>query len=136
METVHFGDAYVGVEPQTEPENMGEEMKKIKASPFDADFAKLAEDTLVKWHLPGVALAVVDGDETFAEVFIQGKISYRQGTSKFAHRDTALPPYLMCLSDRPLSSAQEVPQSHLRPPQRLCWSTTRTNTPTSNGTPR
>jgi hypothetical protein len=64
-----FGDAIPASESQTESEKVGEN-KKEKVSPFDTDFAKLVETTLVKWNLPGVALAVVDGEETFAEVFI------------------------------------------------------------------
>lgn len=62
-----FGDAIPASVSATELEKI--EKKKKKVSPFDADFAKLAQETLIKWHLPGVALAVIDGDETFAEVF-------------------------------------------------------------------
>ncbi|CAK7236215.1 hypothetical protein SBRCBS47491_009561 [Sporothrix bragantina] len=38
-----------------------------KTSPLNADFAKLVRETLDKWHIQGVAVAVVDGDETWAE---------------------------------------------------------------------
>jgi hypothetical protein len=63
-----LGDARPTFESQTGPEEIGEEEKK-KISPFDSHFARLVEATLAKWHLPGVAFAVVDGDQTFAEVF-------------------------------------------------------------------
>ncbi len=37
-------------------------------SPLNPEFAKLAAETLEKWHVPGIAVAVVHGPETFAEV--------------------------------------------------------------------
>jgi hypothetical protein len=110
-----FGDAIPASESQTESVKVGEN-KKEKISPFDAGFAKLVETTLAKWNLPGVALAVVDGEETFAEVFIQ-QPSYGQRKPDFINRDTASPTYQMYLSSPPLSSAQEAQQSHLPPPQ-------------------
>lgn len=69
MAVTTFGDAAPAIESQIESKNIGDEMEK-KISPFDVNFAKLVETTLAKWHLPGVALAVVDGDDTFNEVFI------------------------------------------------------------------
>lgn len=69
MDVPYFGDAIPCIDPQKEEEKIREKRKKQKVSPFDADFARLVELTLAKWHLPGVALAVLDGDETFAEVF-------------------------------------------------------------------
>lgn len=39
-----------------------------KSSPLDLKFSKLVQDTLEKWHIEGVAVAVVDGDETWSEV--------------------------------------------------------------------
>ncbi|EXJ77110.1 hypothetical protein A1O3_10268 [Capronia epimyces CBS 606.96] len=38
-----------------------------KLSPLDEDFAKLVQSTLDKWHIEGVAVAVVDGDDTWSE---------------------------------------------------------------------
>lgn len=37
-------------------------------SPLNTTFEKLVNSTLQKWHVPGVAIAVVDGDHTWAEV--------------------------------------------------------------------
>jgi hypothetical protein len=39
-----------------------------KTSPLNGDFEKLVRETLDKWHIQGIAVAVVDGDETWAEV--------------------------------------------------------------------
>ncbi|KAK3945584.1 penicillin-binding protein 4 [Diplogelasinospora grovesii] len=38
-------------------------------SPFTADFEKLAKETLEKWHVPGLAIAVVDGDHVVSQGF-------------------------------------------------------------------
>jgi hypothetical protein len=79
MAAAFFGDATPAFESQTESEKV-EENKKEKVSPFNADFAKLVETTLAKWNLPGVALAVVDGEETFAEVFILRELVWKTQT--------------------------------------------------------
>lgn len=42
--------------------------KEKASNPFDDNFAKLAKETLEFWHVPGVAIAVVDGENTWAEV--------------------------------------------------------------------
>ncbi|CAK7206562.1 hypothetical protein SEUCBS139899_009358 [Sporothrix eucalyptigena] len=38
-------------------------------SPFDDTFRALVADTLASWHIPGIAIAVVDGDHTWVEGF-------------------------------------------------------------------
>lgn len=38
-------------------------------SPLNAEFEKFVHETLQKWHVPGMAIAVVDGEHTWAEVF-------------------------------------------------------------------
>lgn len=40
-----------------------------KKSPFTADFKARATDILGQWHVPGVSVAVVDGNDIFAKVF-------------------------------------------------------------------
>ena len=40
------------------------------ASPFTKDFDTLVEELLEEWHVPGIAIAVVDGDETWTKVRI------------------------------------------------------------------
>ncbi len=39
------------------------------------DFAKRVADTLAKWHVPGMAIAVVDGADTWAEVSTESFLS-------------------------------------------------------------
>lgn len=39
-----------------------------KGSPLDSAFEKLVLETLDEWHVPGLSIAVVDGDETWAAV--------------------------------------------------------------------
>ncbi|KAJ5671237.1 hypothetical protein N7507_000364 [Penicillium longicatenatum] len=41
--------------------------KPSKVSPLNEEFAKLVHSTLEKWHIQGVSIAVIDGDETWAE---------------------------------------------------------------------
>lgn len=36
--------------------------------PLDEDFEKLVKETLELWHVPGVSVAVVDGDNTWTKV--------------------------------------------------------------------
>jgi hypothetical protein len=45
-------------------------------NPLNDDFAKLAKKQLEKWHVPGIAISVVDGDETWAEVTISLLFTY------------------------------------------------------------
>ncbi|CAK7562938.1 MAG: hypothetical protein SEPTF4163_000794 [Sporothrix epigloea] len=39
------------------------------SSPFDETFRTLVAQTLESWHIPGIAVAVVDGDHTWAQGF-------------------------------------------------------------------
>lgn len=39
-----------------------------KTSPLNENFEKLVSETLKKWHIQGVSVAIVDGDDTWAEV--------------------------------------------------------------------
>lgn len=38
------------------------------STPFTEDFDELAAESLERWHTPGIAISVVDGDETYAKV--------------------------------------------------------------------
>jgi hypothetical protein len=42
-----------------------------KTSPLNENFKRLVSETLEKWHIQGVSVAVVDGDDTWAEVNTQ-----------------------------------------------------------------
>jgi CubicO group peptidase (beta-lactamase class C family) len=41
--------------------------------PLDARFDKLVTDTLQRWNVPGLSIAVVDGEKTWAKVRRKGK---------------------------------------------------------------
>lgn len=45
----------------------GQDLPNI--SPLNEDFEKLVSETLEKWHIQGVSVAVVDGDDTWAEEY-------------------------------------------------------------------
>jgi hypothetical protein len=53
-----------------EVEKADEPAEKLEKNdnPLNEGFAKYVEETLQKWHLPGVAIAVVDGDKVYTEV--------------------------------------------------------------------
>ena len=42
--------------------------------PLDQEFEKLVNETMELWHVPGVAVAVIDGENTWAKVplFFEG----------------------------------------------------------------
>lgn len=46
----------------------GNKNKASKNGPFDEGFDKLVNKTLELWKVPGLAIAVVDGDDTWAQV--------------------------------------------------------------------
>ena len=37
-------------------------------NPFDTEFDELVIDDLANWHVPGLSIAVVSGDQVFAKV--------------------------------------------------------------------
>ena len=43
-------------------------VKEQIASPFTAHFDKLVAQSLHRWHTPGLAIAVIDGQDTFSKV--------------------------------------------------------------------
>jgi len=43
-------------------------LKNGPVGPLDAKFAQLVNETLHLWHVPGLAIAVIDGDDVQAEV--------------------------------------------------------------------
>lgn len=40
----------------------------LTSSPFTASFDKLVSQNLDQWHTPGLAIAVINGDDTFSKV--------------------------------------------------------------------
>lgn len=49
-------------------------------SPFDDEFEALVTETLAAWHVPGVAVAVLDGDATWTEVRAEQRGERRRGS--------------------------------------------------------
>ena len=45
-----------------------EPLQSTAAGPLDAKFASLVNETLHSWHVPGLAIAVIDGDNVWAKV--------------------------------------------------------------------
>lgn len=43
-------------------------MQQKEDGPLDRKLERLVSDTLEKWHVPGVSVAVVDGENTWAKV--------------------------------------------------------------------
>lgn len=41
---------------------------RASSNPLDEEFDALVNSTLTKWRVPGIAVAVVDGERTFAKV--------------------------------------------------------------------
>ncbi len=67
--------------------------------PLNKKFEELVIDTLELWHVPGVSVAVVDGEETYAQVSsLQSKfptlISLHQGYGIASIPDTPNYPHL------------------------------------------
>ena len=50
------------IEPKMEPNNNN--------GPLDKKFEKLVTETLDHWHVPGISIAVVDGDKPYAQVSV------------------------------------------------------------------
>jgi hypothetical protein len=46
-------------------------MVSTEDNPLNSDFEKLVEETLTHWHVPGVAVAVLDGPSTYTKVPLQ-----------------------------------------------------------------
>lgn len=59
-------------------------------SPFTDDFASLVDEIREEWHIPGLALSVVDGDETYSEVRNPPSLSrFHEHQLTISCRDTA-----------------------------------------------
>lgn len=42
--------------------------KSVRGSPFTKEYEKHVGELLEKWHVPGVAIGIVDGDDIWTEV--------------------------------------------------------------------
>lgn len=45
-----------------------DETKSVRGSPFTKEFGEHVGELLKKWHVPGVAVGIVDGDDIWTEV--------------------------------------------------------------------
>jgi CubicO group peptidase (beta-lactamase class C family) len=55
--------------PEQNEQRPSDEQSSAKStSPFSDEFAQFAKETLEQWKVPGVSLAVIDGDQVYAEV--------------------------------------------------------------------
>lgn len=43
-------------------------LQENNRSPFTAEFDEAVTHLLNQWHVPGLSIAVIDGDETFSKV--------------------------------------------------------------------
>jgi hypothetical protein len=50
-------------------------LKDKHGSPFNEGFGQFAIDTLLEWYVPGLAIAVVDGDNSWAAVSLGSCLS-------------------------------------------------------------
>lgn len=54
------------------------EQGHVSSNPLNDEFAKYVKETLEEWKVPGLSIAVIDGDEIFAEVSgVLGSSSWR-----------------------------------------------------------
>ena len=63
----------VATPPSLPPFGSAAEQKALKGgkvSPLNAKFENLVHETLELWHVPGVAIGVVDGDSEWSQVRI------------------------------------------------------------------
>ncbi|EED23037.1 penicillin-binding protein, putative [Talaromyces stipitatus ATCC 10500] len=61
------GNATAAIPASEETPSANNGTPSTKTSPLNEEFEKLVYETLSKWHIQGVSIAVVDGDETWAE---------------------------------------------------------------------
>ena len=43
-------------------------VQKSDNGPLNEEFDQLAKEAIEQWHVPGLSIAVVDGDQTWAKV--------------------------------------------------------------------
>ncbi|KAK0617098.1 beta-lactamase/transpeptidase-like protein [Immersiella caudata] len=68
ISTLVAGAATVGAALATQKPIVDTKDKR-RTNPFTSDFKKQTLNLMVKWHVPGLAIAVIDGNDTFFEGF-------------------------------------------------------------------
>lgn len=61
--------------------SVAQKVVKMKTNPLGEDFRKFVEEALEEWHVPGLSVAVVDGDESWAEGYGYATLPSTQATS-------------------------------------------------------
>lgn len=71
------GNAAAYVHAQSEQKPISEQGSTASGNPLTDEFGDFVREQLEKWKVPGVALAVIDGDDVYTEVsaFIR-KLTY------------------------------------------------------------
>lgn len=54
--------------------------KYVVKDPFDEEFDRMVEETLQHWHVPGLSVAVVHGDDTFAKGYGKAEFPSKNAT--------------------------------------------------------
>ena len=90
----------------------------VHNTPFTSTFDELANTALDAWKVPGLSIAVVDGESTFSKARISYSIN---GSSTDSIRGMDLQLFQMSLRPQKQSSIVQVPQKLLlvRPPRYL-----------------
>lgn len=83
-------------------------------TPLDETFDAFARKLLEEWHVPGMSVAVIDGDQTFAKV---GQTVVSQDYNANESRDMALHPFRANQSRQKRFSSLLAQQNHS--PQQL-----------------
>ena len=100
------------------------ESETKNVNPLNEEFQKLANEVLEEYHVPGLSIAVIDGDQIYTEVCDQlshhGPITYSSRVSDMPHCPTRKPPQI------PYGSRVQPPRPRLA--QRLLVSSTARNT--------
>lgn len=81
-------------------------------NPFDPAFAKFANDILKQWNVPGISLAVVDGENIYSQVSCYHILSWQSLTDALRATASLLCPTLQSLPTRSFTPVQR--QRHLR----------------------
>ena len=51
-----------------QPNEFQKSLTESPSSPFTPAFNALVKDTLDYWHIPGLSIAIIDGNDTFTKV--------------------------------------------------------------------
>ncbi len=61
-------DTSIPCEPKPSDKEPDEKPADVKTSPLNASFEDVVRKTLEEWHIPGMAVAVIDGEDIWTQV--------------------------------------------------------------------